>query len=70
MYNESLSTSGTPGTIHSDPGSGSLSTKIRNHSNDLDVNISTATPSIHKETVNANGLMELYGEFWGYGCLA
>ena len=40
IYNDLFATFGTPGTIHSDRGSGFLSTSMRGYLNDLRINIS------------------------------
>ena len=44
IYHELFATFGTPGTIHSDRGSGFLSTSMRSYLNDLGINVSKTTP--------------------------
>ena len=45
IYHGLFATYGTPGTIHSDRGSGFVSTNIRMYLSELGVNISTTTPN-------------------------
>ena len=44
IYHELFPTFGTPSTIHSDRGSGFLSTSMRRYLNEMGINISTTTP--------------------------
>ena len=44
IYHELFATFGTPSTIHSDRGSGFVSTSMRKYLNEMGINISTTTP--------------------------
>ena len=52
IYHELFATFGTPSTIHSDKGSGFISTSMRRYLNEMGINISSTTPySTRKRSV-------------------
>ena len=61
IYHELFATFGTPSTIHSDKGSGFISTSMRRYLNEMGINISTTTP-YHPQ---GNGQCEKFnGTIW------